>query len=90
MRAEKDTGQDSTNPHLLAARIIQRGGPITHHDINSVLAHQGHQITESELETLKSIPFTTYTLKDIVGNSLITALRNTFYKSFPANTNTPK
>jgi hypothetical protein len=59
-RVEKDVGQDSSNPHIIAARIIARGGPITHLDINAVLASQGHSITAEELEELKSIPFNTF------------------------------
>lgn len=62
LRLETDQGQETNNPHLLAARIIRRGGPITHIDVNSVLAPQGISVTEAELNELKSIPFTKYEL----------------------------
>lgn len=61
-RAEQDTGGHSTNPHILAERIIIRGGPITHNDINSVLEDQGISITEDELEEMKAIQPETYSL----------------------------
>lgn len=60
--AEKDEGQVSTNPHILAARIQARGGTITHTDINSVLANQNIAITAEELVELKSIPYVTHEL----------------------------
>jgi len=62
-QAEKDTGQVSTNPHILAARIIARGGPITVQDVNSVLEANGKDpITENELEELKALFFDEYKL----------------------------
>lgn len=61
-RAEVDTGQETTNPNLLSARISQRGGPFGAHDINVVLAQQGHVITQGELEKLVSIHYTEYPL----------------------------
>lgn len=61
-RFEKDDGQPTNNPHILAARIISRGGPITHNDINQVLRHQGIEITENELEELIAIPYKEYSL----------------------------
>lgn len=64
-RAEKDTGSETTNPHILAERIINRGGPITHNDINTVLENQGLSITEKELEELKAIKPVTYSLSDL-------------------------
>lgn len=64
--SEKDTGQETNNPNILAARIIKRGGPVTHEDVNAVLASQGHSVTEQELEELKSIDFTPYSLTDII------------------------
>ena len=69
--AEKDDGQETDNPNILAARIQIRGGPITHEDINSVLARQGIAITAEELLRLKSIPYVTHKL-DIL--ALIKAL----------------
>ena len=71
MRAEKDTGQLTTNPHLLAARLIKQGGSITHHDINVVLASQGHSITADELAELKKVPYTVYKFP-LVGPALLT------------------
>lgn len=64
--SEKDTGQETDNPNILAARIIKRGGPVTHKDVNAVLASQGHSVTEQELDQLKNIDFTLYSLMDIV------------------------
>jgi Ca2+-binding EF-hand superfamily protein len=68
-RAESDTNQSTTNSHIIAARIIKRGGLITHHDINAVLGQQGHTITEAELAELVAIPYNTYSFlnfKEIV------------------------
>lgn len=64
-RAEKDTGGETTNPHILAERIISRGGPITHKDINKVLEDQGISVTEKELEELISLQPETHSLSDI-------------------------
>lgn len=61
-RAEQDTGGVSTNPHILAERIISRGGPITHNDINNVLEDQGISITQEELEEMKAIQPESYSL----------------------------
>lgn len=80
LRSETDQGQETDNPHLLAARIIKRGGPITHTDVNSVLAAQGLSVTEAELEELKSIPFTQYSLPVNEG----------FKETFPRNTTEAK
>lgn len=66
MRAETDNGQATTNPHLLAARIIKRGGPITHSDINAVLESQGFSITAEELEELKSLEKTSYSMSTLL------------------------
>lgn len=68
--AEKDVGQETDNPNLLASRIIKRGGPITHEDVNRVIASQGHSITEEELEALKNIDFIPYSLSETVINFL--------------------
>lgn len=62
LRAEKDTGQQTSNPHLLAARIIKEGNTITHCDVNSVLQQQGLLVTKEELDELVSIPFKEYSL----------------------------
>ena len=62
-QAEKDLGQKSTNPHILAARIIARGGPITVEDVNAVLqANKKAPITEQELEQLKALSYVEYKL----------------------------
>lgn len=59
---EKDTGQDTQNPNIIAARTIASGKPVTHQDINAVLSLQGHSITEAELEALKVLPSTEYNI----------------------------
>lgn len=63
-QAEKDIGQVSNNPHLIAARIIAdvqaTGRQVTYQDINAVLVNQGYLITAEELEQLKDIPYTKY------------------------------
>jgi len=51
----KGTGQETTNPHVLAKRIVSSGKPITAEDINKVLAHKGIYVTEEELELLKTV-----------------------------------
>ncbi|KAK4046611.1 hypothetical protein OIO90_006503 [Microbotryomycetes sp. JL221] len=61
---EEDKGQDTDNPNILATRIISRGTPITHEDINSVLQSQGYFISAEELEQLKDITYTEYDLSD--------------------------
>jgi len=65
MRAEGDTDQNTTNSHIIAARIIKRGGVITHHDINAVLAENGHSITEAELVELTNLTYDTYSMKSL-------------------------
>lgn len=50
------------NPFITAARIIARGGPITHEDVNAVLVNQGISITKEELEQLKAIPYSIFSL----------------------------
>ena len=64
-RTEKDKGSITNNPHILAERITKRGTPITHSDINQVLANENSSITESELKELKEIKVETYSLKDL-------------------------
>lgn len=56
-RAEKDTSQPTNNPHLLAARIIKSGKPVTHNEVNTVLEHQNISVTQEELDVLTNIPF---------------------------------
>lgn len=68
--AEEDEGQETTNPNILASRIIKRGGPITHEDVNSVISSQGYSITEEELEALKNVEFMLYSLSGMVINFL--------------------
>jgi len=51
----KGTGQEITNPHVLAKGIVSSGEPITAEDINKVLAHKGISVTEEELELLKTV-----------------------------------
>lgn len=64
--SEADTGQVTDNPNIIASRIIKRGGPITHEDVNAVLASQGHSITKEELDTLINLEYTSYSLVDVV------------------------
>lgn len=40
---------------MIAARIIKRGGPVTHTDLNSVLEHQNILVTENQLKELINI-----------------------------------
>lgn len=61
-RAEEDKGQETTNPHLLAARIIKGGLPITHNEVNTVLGSQGISVTQEELEELTTLPYKEYSL----------------------------
>ena len=74
--AEKDTSQDTNNPNIIAARIIKRGGEITHHDINAVLEHQGITITKQELQELKKLQYTEHKLTA----STMQDLRNAYPK----------
>ena len=84
MQAEKDTGQISTNPHIIAARIIAdvraTGRMVTHTDINTVLENQGYSITAEELDQLKAIPYNTYSFAD---TSLIIKALKTLYPKMP-------
>lgn len=59
---ELDTGQTTINAHILAARILSSGEPITCSSINSVLASQNHGITQEELDVVMAISFTAYSL----------------------------
>lgn len=63
-RAEKDTGQKTNNPHLLAARILKEGVSITHNEVNTVLDHQNISVTQEELNELKDISFKDYPLTE--------------------------
>lgn len=67
---EKDTGQKTDNPNIIAGRIIKRGGPVTHEDVNAVLASQGHSVTEQELEELKKLEYTLYSLLNVIIDKL--------------------
>lgn len=62
-RFEKDRGQETENPNILAERIQKRGGPITHHDVNSVIKRQGLSVTEEELNELVALPFVEHSLE---------------------------
>lgn len=61
-RAEKDAGQDTTNPHILAERIISQGKQVTHTDVNTVLQDQGISVNEKQLEELKAIQPETHSI----------------------------
>lgn len=76
-RAEVDTGEETTNTHHLSARILKRGGPITHMDVNAVQNAPG--ITEGELSNLLSIPYTEYPL------TAVGVVSNAFRMLYPAN-----
>jgi hypothetical protein len=67
---EKDTGQETDNSNILAARIRKRGGPVTYHDVNTVLVSQGYSITKEELDALKAIPFKRYSLLNTIIDQL--------------------
>jgi len=88
MRAEIDAGQDTTNPHIRAARIIKRKGPITHHDINAVLGLAGHTVTSSELLELKSLTYTEYSMRNLAGVFKIASAYFAFNLIYPKNPKT--
>lgn len=52
---EVDRGQETNNPHIIAKRILAKGGIIDANKINSVLSQLGHKITQEELDKLSSI-----------------------------------
>lgn len=60
--SDKDVGQSTSNPHIIAARIIKSGKAITASDVNSVLANQGLQVTQEELDQLVNLKPKVYTL----------------------------
>lgn len=64
-RYEKDKGQTTDNPHIIAARIIDTGVDITHVEVNAVLANQGIKITEGELASLVAIEYKEYELDSL-------------------------
>lgn len=77
LRAEKDTGQSTKNPHLLAARIINSGRPITNKDVNTVLEHQNIFVTEETLDELTSLSSKDFPLT----TEGITVVKDTYPKS---------
>ena len=52
---EKDIGQITNNPHLIARRHLSKGGFTDANIINSVQSHLGHTIDQIELNKLSSI-----------------------------------
>lgn len=60
--AALDDGQDTNNVHILAARILALGRPVTVDDINAVQATLGQPVTPQELDVLCNLPFVTYPL----------------------------
>ena len=52
---EKDTNQVTSNPHILAARIIGEQKPVGAEEINSVLAPQNISVTSDNLNELLAI-----------------------------------
>lgn len=56
---EKDRGQETNNPHIIARRLITKGGLTDAKLINLVLSQQGHSINQCseslELDKLSSI-----------------------------------
>lgn len=73
LRAEKDSEEKTSNPHLLAARIIKSGHPITHKEVNTVLASQDISVTQDQLEELTTLPFEDYSLSPDMIKDVVTA-----------------
>lgn len=67
--------KDDDNAHMIVKRIMKRGGPITHHDVNEVLKKASISITEEELNELKNIKPEEYSFTDIA------ALKKKFNKN---------
>jgi hypothetical protein len=52
---EVDNGQDTNNPHILASRLINKGGPFTPEQVNSIVnAFYPNKITQVELDALST------------------------------------
>jgi hypothetical protein len=73
LRVEKDSGEETTNPHLLAARIIKSGQPITQKVVNTVLTSQDISVTQEQLDELTSLPFEDYSLNPDMIKDVVTA-----------------
>ena len=52
---EKDRGQETNNPHIIARRHITKGGLTDAKIINLVQSQLGHTINQEELDKLSSI-----------------------------------
>lgn len=52
---EKDRGQETNNPHLIARRHLTSGNPTNSHIINLVQSHLGNTITQEEVDNLTYI-----------------------------------
>jgi NADH-ubiquinone oxidoreductase chain 3 len=52
---EKDRGQETNNPHIIAKRLLTKGGLTDAKKINLVQSQLGHTITQEELDKLSSI-----------------------------------
>lgn len=62
LRTEKDKGQETTNPHILAQRHISSGLPTTASTINLILTNLKVPVTEELLVRLKGIEPTVFNL----------------------------
>lgn len=80
-QAGKDVGGNTDNPHIIAARILARGGPVTHSDINAVLARQDLSITAGELEELISLDYQSYDMNTLLDKNSAERIKfNALYK----------
>jgi hypothetical protein len=61
---------------------------VTHGDINAVLEHQNIKITASELDRLKAITYTEYSMLDLVGDAMNTSIYNAFNLLYPKSVQT--
>lgn len=89
---EADTGQHTTNPHILAARIICKGAPYSPEDVNNISnTYYPGETSQAHLEALSSATWTTFScplvdadkqdLYDFLGSNRKEGLYGFFLKS---------